>query len=230
MLALIAVNFLLGRELQNKAEKVTKITSSPAATRQDSTSSVLAKTPSADHAASTGEVIRKTRVERGSDIIENVFYQNGKEIARQVITKEGKLEQTGTIPDGRVKFYDEYNNVYGDEHYEDGKKTALTKTYYSNGQLKSDEVYLNGKLRTIKEYYANGNLRFEGDYRNTRGINKDNTEVGIGKIYNHDGSLKYEWDMTTTHNTGFKKSYNRDGGLRAALYYDAQGSPIKNVP
>ena len=94
----------------------------------------------------SGEVIRKTRVERGSDFLENIFYQGDKEIARQKAFGNDRYEQRGTIPDGPVKFTNEYDDTYGEEHYQNGKKHGTTIAYHKNGKLKSEEKYKEGKL------------------------------------------------------------------------------------
>ena len=172
------------------------------------------------------EVTRRTRVERGSDIIEHVFYQNAQEIAHQKIYPNGRIEQTGIIPDGKVKFYDEYQGSHGEEHYLSGKKSGPEKTYYSNGRVKSEGQYRNGKSVTLKEYYKNGNVRFDVDYSDARN-DIEGKEVGIGKLYYPNGTLKYEWNLTASNRKGHRKSYNRDGQLRAEFYYDQYGNLIE---
>src|SRR3989344_4357993 len=103
-----------------------------------------------------GEVTRRMRVERGSDIIENVFFQGNQEIVRQTVAKDGKVTQSGRIPDGLVKFYDDFHNTYGEEHYRYNRKHGITKTFYYAGRLKSEERYSDGKLLHSKEYYNTG--------------------------------------------------------------------------
>ena len=70
-------------------------------------------------------------------------------------------------------------------------------------------------------------VQAEYNYEDARFIRGEN-EVGIGKIYNKDGSLKYEWYRTNGNKVGFRKSYNRNGELRAATYYDQQGHITKD--
>lgn len=229
VLALIIVNLFISRSIREKIAEIPQETAIALSPVQDLPQRNTTRNSSPENMAFTGELVRKTRVERGSDLTESIFYWNGKEIARQIISKEGKIEQTGEIPNGKVKFYDEYNKTHGEEFYENGRKNGRSKTYYGNGHLKSEATYVNGKLRIAKEYYANGQLRFSGDYRDARDL-KDSKETGIGKLYNRDGSLKYEWHMTNAQKIGFKKSYNRDGGLRAASYYNGQSLPLEKAP
>lgn len=169
-------------------------------------------------------VIRKTNVIRGSDYLENVFYIGNQEIARQKSSSQGILEESGQIPDGEAKFFDQYTHTYGNEHYWNGKKEGIARVYYEDGQLMSEGEYNSGKLVRNREYYPGGNLRFEVDYTDAR-EGKSTDEVGIGKLYYPNGQLKYEWYMTRHNPIGYKKSYNQDGSLRAEVYFDEQGKP-----
>ena len=90
-------------------------------------------------------------------------------------------------------------------------------------------MYRYGTLQKNKDYYTNGTLRLEVDYTNARNL-VDEKEVGIGKLYFQDGTLKYEWDITANNKIGFKKSYNRNGKLRAETYFDSQGVIINKIP
>ncbi len=184
----------------------------------------------ADHAlmeeqAEPSDVVRKSRVERGMDMVENIFYRGPNEIARESISG-GKTQLVGTIPDGLVKFEDSYSKTHGEEHYLGGKKHGESKEYNPNGGLKSKKYYLLGVLQTTKDYYADGTLLFEGDYRNTV-YAPGEAELGIGKLYYLNGVLKYEWQFTNDIPVRFRKSYNVDGTLRAATYYDETNKIIK---
>ena len=176
---------------------------------------------------SPADVIRKTQVARGSDYTLSIFYSGGKEIARESISADGEHQQSGVIPDGKVRFYDEYNQMYGEEYYSAGKKDGPAKTYFNDGRLKSETKYGRGQLLTIKEYYADGQLRFQADYSEAID-DPNNKEVGAGKLYYPDGHLKYEWNLTRGNYRGFKKSYNTDGSLRAEIYFDAQGQMLES--
>ena len=62
------------------------------------------------------------------------------------------------------------------------EKDNICKTYYENGQLKSEENVVDGKRNGIaKWYYENGQLEFEANY-------KDNEVVSI-KRYDINGKL-----------------------------------------
>lgn len=170
-------------------------------------------------------IIKRVRVQRGGDYTEGFFYRGDEEFAREKSTAQGKIEQYGKIPDGKVILVDENNNVYGEEYYRWGKRDGASKTYCSDGTLSVESLYELGELKTQKEYYRDGKLRLEVDYRDAR---KGDREVGIGKLYYRNGVLKYEWHLTNSDARGFKKSYNTDGSLRAETYYDADGKMIKD--
>jgi antitoxin component YwqK of YwqJK toxin-antitoxin module len=170
---------------------------------------------------SSGDVTRTTIVVRGRDYLEHIFYRGGEETARIKEFNDGTFESSGEIPDGKVKFKDEYAGTYGEEFYQDGRRQGLTQTYFSDGRLKSSSEYLYGRLIRKKEYYPGGLLRFEVDYSDARDYDDD--EVGIGKLYFPNGALKYEWSLINRESRGFKKSYNQDGTLRAVTYFDGKG-------
>jgi len=173
-----------------------------------------------------GEVIRRARVVRGEEYIENIFYIGNTEIARFKESHEGQSDFQGTIPDGKVNFVDEYKNTRGEEYYKYGKRHGESRSYYADGKLKAEEQYRLGRLMLKKEYYNDGLLRFEVDYEDARSWG-DNKEVGVGKLYHRDGTLKFEWHITRSESPGFKKSYNKDGSLRHAAYYDDFGRLIE---
>ena len=102
----------------------------------------------------------------------------------------------------------------------------MSETYYETGDLKERAIYEEGKLVSKVEFYADGRKRFELDLSDARQM-EGNPEVGIGKLYWANGNIKYEWHMTGLDPIGFKKSYNRDGSLRQALYYDENNELIE---
>ena len=95
------------------------------------------------------------------------------------------------------------NRLLFSGNYLTGKRNGKGKEYYSNGKLKFEGEYLNGKKLkdkgydtkgnlifkleksgNAKEYYINGNLKFKGEYLNEIRWN--------GKGYNINGDLEFE--------------------------------------
>ncbi len=169
------------------------------------------------------EVIRKTQFSPDRKYSINVFYQGGVEIARNRSSRsEGVYDQVGNIPDGRVKFINESKETYGVEYYRDQKLHNTSKIYYRDGAIKEEIYYQYGELKTSVEYFYDGAVRMERDYTDAREYFEED-EVGVGKVYFRDGTLKYEWSMTNGDPVGFKKSYNGQGELVSEVYYDGEG-------
>ncbi len=179
--------------------------------------------PSRKHSPS---VVRRDRLSPGRDYLESVFYAEDVEIARQKIAGGRVVETAGNIPNGKVKFMNESSHMHGVEYYNNGKKDGPSNTYYPNGQAFEEAYYRHGRLLWRKEYYSDGSLRLEIDYQDARDYGED-VEVGRGKLYYRDGTVKYEWQLTNSDAEGFKKSYDQKGGLRGALYFDRDGHLIE---
>src|SRR5437016_2073310 len=58
-----------------------------------------------------GDVVRKNYLVPGMGFEESVFYIGDQEIAKQKIINGKIVESSGKIPDGKVKFSDEYHNT-----------------------------------------------------------------------------------------------------------------------
>ena len=106
------------------------------------------------------------------------------------------------------KNYYENGNLQTEENYKDGKREGLIKIYYENGNLRVEGNYKDDKLEgSIKGYYENGNLGAEGNF-------KDGKPEGSIKEYYENGNLKSE--------IFFKK-----GKPISGYYYDPQGNKTK---
>lgn len=172
------------------------------------------------------KIVRKDRLSPGRDYMESVFYLNDTEVARQKIVNEKVVESSGEIPEGRVDFLDESKKTYGTEYYLEGKKNGPSLTYFPDGRSNIEAYYQWGKLLWKREYYNDGGIRLEVNYEDAR-EQAGNKEAGVGRVYYRDGIIKYEWNLTNSEKIGFKKSYNRDGELRAAFYFDEYGQPAE---
>jgi len=174
----------------------------------------------------TGEVIRKTRLAPERTFERSIFYQGGKEIARHKVSKKGMIyDQTGKIPNGKVKFINETNQTYGVEYYLNGVRDGPARVKYKDGPLKYEAVYQYGKLVTRKEYYYDGTVKMEEDYTDAREYD-DGREVGIGKVYSRDGIVKFEWYLINSDPVGYHKFNDGRGRLKTAIYFDKYGNVI----
>ena len=223
LIALIAGLFYLNRWIQSKVGDIIKnpIQEIPVQpVKAEDTGNTVARR------RLTGEVLKKTRTAPDRSFELSIFYQGGEEIASQRVSPKGEIyEQTGVIPDGKVKFVNETNETYGAEIYKDGKRHGPMKVYYKDGVLMQESSYLFGRLMTSKEYYHNGVVRMEVDFSDARKYD-DGRDVGIGKVYSQDGRVKYEWKLINTDPVGYQKSYNRQGTLTGEVYFDGNGDII----
>ncbi|MCK5580841.1 MAG: hypothetical protein KAJ18_06165 [Candidatus Omnitrophica bacterium] len=176
--------------------------------------------------ASAETILRKTHVERGCDLLVDVYYSGGKEIARQARDANGVIEKKGKILNGRVEFTDEYSKTSGEEYYRKGKKHGLSQTFYENGKIKEKALYEFGRLIWREENYQDGTLRLKVDYSDAR-AKEGNAEAGIGKLYYKNGNMKYEWHCTYTSELGFRKTYNQKGQLMYEEYFNEDGVVVE---
>ncbi|MFH1824840.1 MAG: CsgG/HfaB family protein [Candidatus Firestonebacteria bacterium] len=110
-------------------------------------------------------------------IMEIVFYNKGKEIAKRIFDKKDNEKIIGKIPDGIVKFYDEDGKLDSEQNYKDGKRNGLLKVYYENGKLYLEQNYKDDKRNGVYKYYdEKGGLDKEGSY-------KDDKRDGLLKEY-----------------------------------------------
>jgi len=93
--------------------------------------------------------------------------------------------------------------------YENNRKTGIWKTYYLNGNLKSEITYLNNTPNgPAKIYYENGKLSEEGIWKGTKW-------VGGYNFYHENGNKAYEWSFNEDgKRTGEQKYFYEDGKLR----------------
>jgi len=172
-----------------------------------------------------GEVTRKTRLSPDRMYEINIFYQGGEEIARNKVSGTRVVDVSGDIPDGKVNFANDFNDTHGEEFYMNGKRHGSMKVYYAGDALKQEAYYQFGNLVASKEYYNDGIIRMEEDYSDARDY-KGRKEVGVGKVYFRDGTLKYEWYLVQSDPLGYSKSYNQKGQMVAAVYYNEDGQEV----
>ena len=81
--------------------------------------------------------------------------------------------------------YDVYSNgkLKSEVNYKDGKRDGLYKGWYVNDQLSYEMNFNNGTIDGLyREWYENGQLKFYGQ-------SKDGEEDGIWKYYDKNGKL-----------------------------------------
>lgn len=184
--------------------------------------SVVAEVPKKERPVVVGEVTRKVHLDPGRQFAISIFYADGEEIARYKSHQDTIYDFEGHIPDGKVAFYNVSDQTSGVEYYRDGKRHGEYLEYYDNINLKCQAEYSQGKVNTRQEYYSDGILRMEEDYTDPM-LYVDDPEKGSGKVYFRNGTLMYEWHLTSQDENRYKKSYNRDGVLVEIKTYDEYG-------
>jgi len=108
------------------------------------------------------------------------------------------------IKEGVHKTYYANGNLKTEWEYKDGKRNGISRLYYKNGNLWVDAHLKNGKqFGKVKIYYKEGNLKSEGDYKDGE---------GFGKGYYENGKLKVE-TYSKDNKTVWEKRYDEKGNL-----------------
>ena len=93
-----------------------------------------------------------------------------------------------------------------------GEKNGPFKTFYDNGQLKTEGVYKNGfPYGLLEEYYENGQLKMTLFY-------VENGQLEMEQLYDEYGQLKME------------QLYDRNGQLEVETYYGEDGNQVITRP
>ena len=164
-------------------------------------------------------------------LLEKNIYRNGrKNSIDSSFTNHGKfygmVKYKGDAP---VAYYyiDETGKVLGEGKDEDGLRKLMV--YYSNGNLRSDIPYRDGKANGLSKYYSeSGSLSKAINYKN------DEPE-GMSTEYHKNGVVKSEINKTAGMEDGYYKSNYASGILycegwikenkkqRTWKYYDVAG-------
>jgi antitoxin component YwqK of YwqJK toxin-antitoxin module len=105
-------------------------------------------------------------------------------------------------------FENNKQRIEKDGKYENNRKTGIWKTYYENGNLKSEITYINnipdGYARI---FYENGRISEEGTWKGTKWIGKY-------LYYHENGNKAYDWSFNEAgKRTGEQKYYHENGKL-----------------
>ncbi len=160
-----------------------------------------------------------------TDTSMEVYYPNGKVMARGAITKEeGKAVKNGSWTmfyetgekgkegaykndqmDGPWTQYFKTGRVSVKMSYQEGKLNGPMESYYENGAKKSDEIYALDKLDGKKTvYFEDGKISAETNYAGGR-------KQGQEKEYFPDGKLKAETNWLYDKKHGIGVTYQKDG-------------------
>jgi len=183
--------------------------------------------------AVTKNILRIERKLPQNEYSESVVLADKREVARYKSKNNKIFDESGHIPDGKVKFVNEWKNTYGFEHYRHGKRDGAYIEYYKNGNIKIEAQYQQGRLLKKKTYYLSKVLMKEEDLSTSQFISQLQSfgkfeKIGKGKFYRQDGSLKQEWSFADDSQQYYLKLYDEEGELTEAQYYDNQGELVEN--
>jgi len=101
---------------------------------------------------------------------------------------------------------------------------GLVKTYYPNGKIESEIIYVN-KIRegAAKFYYENGNIRQEFSYVNGK-------VDGLVKEYFENGKLKLTYNIENGKKEGRVSIFKEDGTFLTDIPYEKGKRVIEDLP
>jgi antitoxin component YwqK of YwqJK toxin-antitoxin module len=123
--------------------------------------------------------------------------------------------------------------------FTDSKKVGIWKTYYPNGNLKSEITYIDNRPKGYaKMYYENGQLQEEGIWENNRWVgdyksyyengqtfydfkyNNTGKREGEQKYFYDNGQLMMKGEMKEGKETGVWEEYYENGDMRAKKVFN----------
>lgn len=178
---------------------------------------------------------------------EHTYYQNGKEVAKEIFNKAGNLiKVTGKIPDGKVTEYLPNGKKLGEWDYNGGLREGMGRTYYESGRPEAEITYKagrregpasvyyeNGKIKS-KCYYREGRLHDVFSYYSPEGklLREDTYDNGVPASENPVPSARRDDEVTrtvtATHPMGRARemSFFKKGNLLARIELDVKGNPL----
>ncbi|MCR6578946.1 toxin-antitoxin system YwqK family antitoxin [Campylobacter insulaenigrae] len=104
--------------------------------------------------------------------------------------------------------------LQSEEEYKDGKKEGFVKQYFENGQLQLEAQTKNNQYDgQFKSYYDDGKIEVEGTYKNGK-------YIGAYKLYASNGNIVSEQNYNKDgKKDGIFKEYSPDGALMSEEEY-----------
>ncbi len=159
----------------------------------------------------------------------HIIFLGEREMARYKTDNKGVMfEVEGKIPDGMVRFFNDFKKTYGEANYRDNQLHGYVKEFYEGGQIRREAKYIRGIIKSNKEYFIDGVVRMDADYHDSlRFVDNKKQDIGDGKIYYRDGRIMYKWNLTNSNRRGYSKSYDVDGRLVEENVFDEYGNLIE---
>ena len=157
----------------------------------------------------------KQKVLMDNFVSKSNFWKNS---AKNVLLAQQKIKLTNTKlkeeeakPVVAPKIAEQYEQI-------NSIKNGSYKSYYYDGTLKSEGIFLNGLYNGVwTYYYSNGNVQAKGSF--ISGDETLNGRDGLWKIYHDNGKLSQESNFLKGKRNGSFKVYNTVGVLTEESFY-----------
>lgn len=174
----------------------------------------------------------------------NTEYVNGKKTKEStysngVLTKRVWFYSNGKAKLQRTYYYDKSTKKYTkkNEYKFDtkGNKTDYT-SYYSNGNLRSDNDYVEGSgLLIIRTYYYNSGQTKEVYKYNSKGVRNDlkayfsNGNLYYDSDYNSKGIITKKTVYRSNKSKEFYRTYDSNGKIATSIKYNTDGTKYRYI-
>lgn len=149
-------------------------------------------------------------------------------------TEEAICNREGKY-NGLVKTFYENGQLKKEQMFVDGNSEGLSTTYHMNGKKSKEYLYAKDQLNgPFSEWHPNGSIAYEGNYI-------DGELEGDWYQYNTSGKLTSHEYYISGNNDGYSYTYEEDGRLlkrrlhqnkilMSETYYDTLGAEMRHVP
>lgn len=164
-----------------------------------------------------GEIIAYTFFDKTGEVVSSNRKKGG-EFLYEAYTPEGNLKSKGLydVKGGKMgywKFYDRNGALEEEGEYINNDAIGIHSTYYSDGAIKSETTFSEGKKDGyFKSYFNNGKIEEEGWYKN-------NLAEGVWKRYQIDGKLLKTYYFHKDELNGKQIEYGINGQVTSIENY-----------
>jgi antitoxin component YwqK of YwqJK toxin-antitoxin module len=123
--------------------------------------------------------------------------------------------------EGIFKTFYENGNIKSEQNYLNWKFNGKWKIFYENGNIKSENNYQEGKLNgESKEFYENGNIKSENNYQ-------DDKLNGESKEFFQDGNIMSLKNYLNNRTDGTQIEWYNNGQIKRQVKTSSLGSETK---
>jgi len=180
--------------------------------------------------------------DREGVLIESGNYINNERDGIWSFYRSGRLhhitQYTNGKKNGLVKYYFKNKHIYSWK-WKNGKNDGFNTSRYSDGSLKFDGIYIDGKLKgDVTRYYKGGNIKSKEIYKlgKLEGACQNFYNSGVikskGNFLNGKRINTWEW-YREDGSIASREEYDQIGKLKELLFFDKDGKqeikPVEDV-